>query len=348
MMRKGISITELARQVQEQSQQKLDIVTDTRKMRLIDGTDKTNPLLVIDGMEERAFQINEYAHGQLAAKTLIPKKFYDRIRSKYPDVYKMCVNSILMTENERRMIRIMGGTMRAMLSDRYRRLDNDALLAHGILPILANNELNVPYEVASANVTEQSLYLAIGVPSLRAEVRPGDEIHAGFVIKNSEVGASSLGVYPFFTRLVCTNGMIMTSMGKRKFHVGRTLDDESMEIFSQETIKADDKAFFMKVRDMVRACIEPDGFNNMVSAMRSAAEQKVEVDDAPKILEQKFNVIKFEAEKIQTIMEMNMERDGSNVWSLANAVTQYAGQIEDYDRSMELLSVGGRIVAEAA
>lgn len=346
-MKKGLTLTELAAKVEAQAAQKVDLLADTRNVRVVFDQER-QPKLKIEGTSLGMMEISDYAHGQIAAKTNIPKKFYDRIMEKYPDVYKMCVNAIFVAESERRMIRTLGGKVRALVSDKYRRLDNEHLLLLGILPALQNNQLGHEIEIASSQITETHLYLQVGVPSMKAEIVPGDTIHTGFMVRNSEVGASSLGVYPFFTRLVCKNGMVMTSLGKRKFHVGRTIEEtESVHLFSDETLRADDKAFFLKVRDMIRACITQEAFDDMVQSMRDAAAKEVSVESAPKILESSFNLLKHEASMAQQIMQINMERDGSNFWSMSNAVTQLANQTEDYDRAMELQVIGGRIVAEA-
>jgi hypothetical protein len=101
------------------------------------------------------------------------------------------------------MLRTLDGKVRAVLSERYRRLDNFDLAeqraAHpaGQLP-------EVRFE--SVELTETRMYLKCVTPRLKYEMAPGDVVQAGVVISNSEVGQGTLSVQPLLFRLVCRNG----------------------------------------------------------------------------------------------------------------------------------------------
>lgn len=94
------------------------------------------------------------------------------------------------------MIRTMdyggGRVARALLSDRYRRIDNMEI-ASAVLPLFAGSD---QYEVISSEVTENRMYLKILSRRLEMEVVPGDYVQAGVVISNSEVGLGSVNVQP--------------------------------------------------------------------------------------------------------------------------------------------------------
>ena len=48
-------------------------------------------------------------------------------------------------------------------------------------------------------------------------------------------------------RLVCSNGMVVNDAKTQRYHVGRvTSTDDDFQIYSQETLDADDKAFVLK------------------------------------------------------------------------------------------------------
>ena len=98
------------------------------------------------------------------------------------------------------------------------------------------------------------------------------------VISNSEVGLGSLKVELLIYRWICTNGMIATDHSQKRYHVGRNAEEgESYyELFRDETIKADDRAFFLKVQDTVRAAVDITKFSMIVERMRESTEQKIE------------------------------------------------------------------------
>ena len=78
-------------------------------------------------------------------------------------------------------------------------------------------------QIESCEVTPTHLYLKVVNRRLKAEVRVGDVVQAGFVVSNSEVGLGSLRVEPLVFRLVCKNGLICKDFAQKKYHVGRRL-----------------------------------------------------------------------------------------------------------------------------
>ena len=61
----------------------------------------------------------------------------------------------------------------------------------------------------------------------------------------------------------------------KKYHVGRAADDSAFQLFSDETIAADDKAFFLKVRDTVKSAVELAKFSQIVQQLKDATQQPI-------------------------------------------------------------------------
>jgi hypothetical protein len=118
------------------------------------------------------------------------------------------------------------------------------------------------------------MYLKVVNPRLEADVIPGDTVQAGVVISNSEVGLGSVSVMPLLYRLVCSNGMVVNDLGKRKYHIGRE-NEESWELFSDETLQADDTAFMLKLADIVRTAVDAAKFGVIVDKLREAVNAKI-------------------------------------------------------------------------
>lgn len=242
------------------------------------------------------------------------------------------------------MLRTLDGRLRAFLSDRYRRLDNLELVDH-VLPVIAQMK---SCEIISCDITETHLYMKIIHKSMKAEITPGDVVQAGFVISNSEIGLGALKVEPLVYRLVCKNGLICKDFAHKKYHAGRQVEDtdNAYELYSDETLAADDKAYFLKVQDIVSAAVDQVKFNLTVDKMR--ASLTVDTGDDPvktvEVLGDRYVLNKMERASIlrHFIMEQNFTAFG-----LVNAVTRSSQDLPDYNRATELERIGGQLLEES-
>ena len=164
------------------------------------------------------YGITNLARHQLAEKLNIPYAYFERMRAEQPELLDRNVNTWLQTDNERRMIRTLDGQVRAVLSDRYRRLDNYDLMVN-VLPIL---QMLPDVRFESVELTETKMYIKIITPRVEYEIAPGDFVQAGIVLTSSEVGHGMLSVQPLVYRLVCRNGLIASDRALRKAHIGHT------------------------------------------------------------------------------------------------------------------------------
>ena len=241
------------------------------------------------------------------------------------------------------MIRVLDGNVRAFLSDRYRRLDNLELCA-AVLPVI--NEMKGA-NIESCEVTPSHLYIKVVNRKLKAEVRVGDVVQAGFVVSNSEVGLGSLRVEPLVFRLVCKNGLICKDLAQKKYHVGRQVnlsDDSAYEVYSDETLAQDDKAFFMKVQDIVRTAVDEAKFLLTVDKMREATQIPLEHNPVKSVelLADKF--LLTENERGDILRQLFFGGDNTR-YGLINAVTSASKIAKSYERATELERIGGEILA---
>ncbi len=169
------------------------------------------------------YGVTDLARRQLADKLKIPFAYFERMRGEQPSLLDRNVNTWLQSDGDRRMIRTLDGQVRAVLSERYRRLDNFDL-AENVLPILQRLE-GVRFE--SVELTDMKMYLKVVTPRVNFEVAPGDIVQAGIVITNSEVGCGTLSVQPLVFRLLCRNGLI-TSDQLRPWHDDVHLVEEDL------------------------------------------------------------------------------------------------------------------------
>ena len=203
-MKQGIkSIEELYQHLEEQRENRKDIIADTRSL-IVNSADGISTLSVSTGDDILTYPISDISHRQIADRLSIPFKYYERMRTEIPTLLDQNINGWLQQNPEKRMLRTLNGKLRAFLSDRYRRLDNLELVDH-VLPVIAQMK---GCSIESCDITETHLYMKIINKTLKAEIVPGDVVQAGFVISNSEIGLGALKVEPLVYRLVCRNGLI--------------------------------------------------------------------------------------------------------------------------------------------
>jgi AraC-like DNA-binding protein len=287
----------------------------------------------------------------------------------------------LESDSSVRMLRTFQGLgpepyIRAFLSDRFRALDNYDL-ADNLIPILQDAGV----QIRSCDVTDRKLYIQAVFPRLyrdlneireelkaRGAVPAGhgwvdtvkaagaDIVQAGIVISNSEVGDGRLKIEQLIERLSCTNGLIVNDIARRN-HVGRRNgqggdgDDfeSAREFFTDETRAADDKAFWLKLRDTVQAQLTDAKFEDVVR--KFAGTMNVELgtgSDPDRIVEVTAKRCGFtDSEKkgfIANLLSDRESRERFTLFDAVNSVTRLAQDAESYDRAVELERLGGSMV----
>lgn len=328
-MKSGKSLIELATEIQNQAQSKRDYIADTRTLELTDAGE-----LVINIDEPQTLAVTEHTHSQISDRVGIPHKYYQKMLQVAPNLLATNVNHWFGNNPEKRMIRTLSGQARAFLSDRYRRIDHYEVL-ETVLPVVA--EMGDGVQIVSTEITESRLYLKIVNPRLELEVTKGDVVQAGVAISNSEVGLGAIKVEPLVYRLICTNGMIARDFTTKKYHVGRAAasEEQAYELFTDETLKADDKAFMLKIRDTVRSAVDEAKFSTIVDRMRSAKEQKIEGNPV-KAVEIAAKTFTLSQKESGSILNHLISGGELSAYGMLNAITRTAQDAEDYDRATEL------------
>ncbi len=333
-MKQGKTIVELANEISRQQNAKRDFLINANKMSAFVHENKLNLGFPID-QDLFMGELTSNGHIQLGSYCDIPKKYYDKMIS-HPDLLSKNVSHWLLNSNDKRMVRTLDGQVRAILSDKYRRLDNYDL-AQNILPML--NDANATIE--SCDITESKIYIKAITHKVQAEIKKGDVVSAGLIISNSETGHGSLYIKPLVYRLVCSNGAIANDYSMRKYHAGKATDMMQIE-FSNETLKAEDKAFWLTVRDLVKFTLNETTFDKIVQTMRESTEKPIqEPSKAIELVTKKYAMSEFES---GGVLEHLLKGGDLSSWGLGNAVTRMAQDVNSYDRSTELEAIGFEIM----
>jgi len=345
-MKTNITLQQMAIELERQAKVKHDYIAPTKELKfecefppqIHDEAEKPDYKLRINGHANVG--INEIAHRQIGGRVGIPQKYYDRMRSEAPHLLADNVNHWFQNKPEKRMVRTLDGNARAFLSSRYRPLDNLPIAEVAIETLQGLGGL----KIESSALTDSRMYIKAVTETMTYEIKKGDVVQAGLVISNSEVGMGSVKVEPMIYRLICLNGMIANDHAMRKYHIGRGFEAEmAEELYEDDTRRQDDKAFMLKVRDVIRNSFNKDVFERLAKRMIETTENKITGDPIKvvEITQKRFGLA--DIERVGVLKHLIEGKDLSQ-WGLLNAVTRTSQDVQDYDRATELERMGGTIL----
>jgi len=288
------------------------------------------------------YQMLPLGHEQLSSRLNIPKKYYDDIKTNHPDLLTHTVNYLLPKSNEGYLVRTLDSKVRAVLSPRYRPLDNAPLLNSIIQPLYNNG-----FELASAELTDTRMYFKVISKSMITEYKVGNAVRAGFWFQNSEVGHSRISGGLFIEFLNCLNGMKLNKdYGFARNHSGKAIDfNDNMEAYyTSATRQLDEQTYFAKITDVVNGMIgSPEGFKAVVQRFKDASEQKI-TGNPDKALEALSNSLLLSKEESVGVLRSLIKGGDLTRMGMANAFTDYSKEVADYDRATDFESYGGKII----
>lgn len=347
----GKSLTELAAEIERQNSAMHDLIVPSQKMEMV-AYDGQTPALKIENQPD-LYPVTEIGHETLTARLGIPSRYYDRMRNDAPALLAYNVNTWLKQEGEAgtsRMVRTLDGNARAVLSDKYKRLDNYEFLMT-VLPVLMESSKADGHdiEIQSTEITDRRMYLQLTFAGLETEFavnkggrEVGEVVKAGLIMRNSEVGYGCREIQFLAYTLACTNGMVLPreigSFATR--HIGGRKGNGDIFALSRETQEADARAFALATRDAVKQMVSRDNLQALVDRMRAANGRPITgaPDAAVRELGKSFSLTEDE----QAAVMRHLINDGDlSHYGLTNAITRAAQDATSYDRAVELEEVGG-------
>jgi len=273
-----------------------------------------------------------------------------------PELLCTCLNHwVKQMPNATRLLRTLDGNLRAWLSNSYRVLDN-VDFANAVLPVVSE----LGGEVRSADVTEDKMYLKLVNPKMSELIlKPGavmgeghdsyDEVTAGLVLGNSEVGAGSMFLQFAIHFSGCTNLAVRRENTFRKTHLGQKMlgAAEGVEKYlTAETRRKRDEVVWDALRDVARAAFDGRIFHDTVKQLREkrnipVAFGETSVQLAVQRLNSHHGIGEAEGEGVLD----HLVRGGDlTAYGYQAAVTRYSQDIASYERASELERIGGDVI----
>ncbi len=327
-----MNIENLVKELERQKETCLDLIADSRSLKAAPDGEKVVELEIPD---HGSFPLTNWAHFQMAEKLEIPKRYYDRMLTAGKSELLADNINAWLGEKERRLVRILDRQIRAILSDRYRIMDNYDLLFLALEEFRKKETI----EIFKAEVTETMLYLKAIDRTLTAEVREGDVISGGLIIRNSEVGASAFRVETFILRKICSNGLI-GERSLKKIHLGKQTVEIGEIGWSDETKELEDKALWAKARDIIRLTFDHDIFSSWIKKMRESTEVVIE-----KPVKAVDNIVRLAGLGEDRKDELLLHFSEHTKYGLINAITSVARDTKSVDEQIRIEEFGGKLLS---
>jgi hypothetical protein len=371
--KRKVELPELVQQLQKEMLLKRDFVIPARCLSFIDGK-----LIVSNETESKELQgiLDEsgigYAtqfpdalvhrmgltplsvfHNHVSEKLGIPKRYYDRMNSAdHLSLLDQNVNHWFRDANTNFLIRTFidkeekSGFVRALLSDRFRMIDNyDILLA--VLSAIKDTGMKVEVDKDGCDITEKKMYIRficpeieIKAPELLKNYRPNgdgskqnDSIISGFVITNSEVGHGTMSISPRAKVRACSNGLISTRENFSKIHLGSKMEEYSSVKWTEETKQKNLELIISQVKDAIITFSSADFLGKSIANLIEKNKPLVHPSDAV------FNVcnsLSMTDEKQNDILSYFIKSGDMTSFGLSQAITFYAHEKADADEQYDL------------
>ena len=336
------TVTTLVTELNRQQNNKFDIVSDTRNMRA--AVEGGHIVLEIPGTPGQAEPFRQpltyWAHGQLAEKTEIPQTYYRRMQDEeQPELLASNINTWMQKKPHKVTVRTLDRNVRAIVSDKFRTLENRDL---AFLTLDCMTKAGAM--VVRADLSDKHMFIKATTPKMQGEIRVGDIVQGGLLIRNSEVGASRLAIQPFVNRLKCANGMVIAEMlggtGFSQIHLGGS-KKAGVYQFSDQTMQLENLAIFSKIRDVIRQTFEPDWFNQTVAMLKATAENKVPLPE--RAIGNVVDMAGLSDSTRDSILRAYLGEPDPTQYGIVQAVTAVAKAIESPEDRVSMEELGGRL-----
>lgn len=378
---KDANISDIVERLQSQSLQKRDFVVPAHYLALKNadltmvGTESAelNALLTQSGVAQvdgdnqlSRFSVTETAHRQIAEKCGIPWNYYTAMRTEQAvGLLDTNVNYWFFNSNKNYLLRTFinpetnTGYARALLSDRFRAIDNwDVLIA----TLSAINNSGKDVEFKGGDLTDDKMFLRFTSPSVEVQAPellkhyrvPGKPenwgnsgIMTGFSVSNSETGCGAFTIAPRIVIQACSNGMVLHTDAIRKTHIGAKLEKFSYIDWSARTKELNKELILAQVGDTIGAYLSTEWLGKVVGELQESAG--IQITKPTATIQAVSRECSFTAQEADRILNAFIVSGDSTLFGIAQAITFYAQDKEVApERQYELESLATGLCLDPA
>lgn len=307
-----------------------------------------------------ALPLSRRAERQLATRLGYENllRYTDALRNAgHTDLVSINWQTLLERSEDRFLVRTLDGKVRAVLSDRYKLLDNADLFFAS-----AETFAEVSADIWKARLWDDGGFELFAVAGhIKGEVRtdrtfdpgdgwqsrwygqPGDTHNAAVRIQNSETGEGGLHVRLAILRRVCCNFNVW-GRGISTIHLGRSREEEGL-ILSDATREKEAELVWLKVRDAIRTAFNEEKFKEYIDRLNGLTQTRI--TEPEKSVENVVKAFALSAERKEMILRNLLTSRDLTRYGLVQAVTQTAherDEAQDHGAASALEEIGGKLV----
>ncbi len=339
-MKKGHDIKEMLKKINDDTSNKRDYLVDLNGMQINPSRhNNAFPTLSVDHLTTGEYQLTDTSLSHLCNRLEIGTRYISKCLPVSQELVNHNLNFWIKKNKQKElMLRTYDkepvNEVRAIMSNRYKRIDND-VVANSTLDKLMDMNAELKY----AHYDRDTLNITAVLPKLEGEVVEGDFVQGGITITNSEIGGGSLIVKPFIYRLVCTNGMVAPEYLNQFYakHVGKMIID----------VEQDEqwKTIVDKMGQQLELISNPELFQENIDKLKQATEEKINSHQV-EVLAKKHGLSDDErAGVFERLNHYVGETFVTSKYDVANAITNIANDESKSDeRARFLQELGGLVI----
>ncbi len=373
------SLEAVVNELQRQIETRVDVVCDTRDLRVITGEDGDLRLAaanrnLADFLPPDGVSVLDQALSQFGAKAPvtngIPTRFLRHAAKEHPLRTADFLTGIMHDSPDRRLVRLLDGSCRAFLSDSYKVVDS-----LDVAKVVLEQAQKVGAKVIEASVTDASMRLKLFSPDVwdtldrgdyhahegtvgtrasrsymdqgvRHNIRGGFQMHGGpstvwpvFTVGNSETGHGKFYGRAGFLVPECTNGISVEETFAH-IHHGSKMD---IGVYSQSTRVKEADLLFCQFRDAISASFTLESFKALCARVRGSISKEVRSPTTAVELIIKSSEVLGDDDFATLLDHFVAEPGTSSLYNLGQAVARLS-QDASADKAGDLESLAGEIV----
>lgn len=310
-------------------------------------TEPAPPASLVMSIAEHTQQVHAHALGQLAHRfrlhgVKIPVRYLRALVGSGDPESQAIAEEILnrtadhsKVRDQRFLVRSVGDEARAVMSDRFRRIDCRPIL--DTLVTFLQDRGMIPI---GGYATDTRVQLQFAIPEVFHLTDEESPILIGGIWQNSDFGHGSNGLSIYVKRGWCANGCSSENT-MRQVHAGGRLPEDIA--LAADTLAADTKANQLVMRDTLQAVLSPERVAEVIASLREANITRTTWDAyAPRL---KKILGKGELDQAKKAFDgedvVNLPA-GKTQWRMSNAISWLAHSASP-SRAIELERLAGSI-----
>ncbi len=330
-MKKGQEIKQMLTNVNNDAENKSDYIVRLKNLEVVENEHDYFPALKYENYQTR---LTDNSVLNLANRLGMGTSYISKCMP-FQSLVSYNINHWIRNNKDKGlMLRNNQDKTRAILSDRYKRIDCKDV-ANSTLDRLMDMGAELKYSYYDGD----DMNITAVLPKLEGEVVKGDVVQGGITITNSEIGNGSLIIKPFIYRLVCTNGMVAPTYLNQFYakHVGKMLinteDDEQW------------KSIVAKMQQQLELVSNPKVFQENLLGLKQATEETITSHSIVQLAKKQGVSDDERAGIFERLNHYVGEQFSVSKYELANAVTNLANDENKSDqRARFLQELGGMII----